>query len=495
MRRFSIYLLFALTLVWSLAAFAGTGAVPGGANQETVPASDDPSMVGGTPVETQINELDEGYCALIKDLDSFWGNSNVEIMDQMPDVEYDIINSSDLADTDLSDYWWVLVESNQDGTFNQNVLDNMDLLEAYVNDGGWLQFHMGTNTHEPHLELWDGTTYIYQDMDNSNWVGEDGEGHPLLEGVNEPFQGNWANHGYLNVFPDEALEIVETTSGNSTLMEYDYGSGHVVVTTMTMEYLWDNDYNSGQILWNLIEYMAWHEPPGPVAIDFFAENPPVIVPPGGSFTYGLNVTSEWQGSIVALFWTEIEIPNGQVFGPLDWANVQIFFGMDLWVTNMVQNVSAAAPEGQYRYTLYAGLGFDTPLLDDYFYFEVDEDAPGADGTGDWSTQGLDQLGTAAAGDVGDRMSALPSAFSLNPVYPNPFNPTATVSVALPQTSELNVTVFNVMGRQVAQLATGSFGAGVHQFVLDGTGLTSGVYFVHATVPGELDAVEKVTLMK
>ncbi len=90
---------------------------------------------------------------------------------------------------------------------------------------------------------------------------------------------------------------------------------------------------------------------------------------------------------------------------------------------------------------------------------------------------------------------LPDAYELASVYPNPFNPTTTVGVTLPQTAELSVTVHDVLGRQVAQLAQGQFRAGAHRFVFDGSNLASGVYFVHATVPGELNAVQKMVLMK
>ncbi len=79
--------------------------------------------------------------------------------------------------------------------------------------------------------------------------------------------------------------------------------------------------------------------------------------------------------------------------------------------------------------------------------------------------------------------------------PNPFNAMTTVTVALPEVSDLTVRIVNITGQQVAELAHGSYQSGVHEFAFDATGLASGIYFVHATVPGQLDAVQKVMLVR
>ena len=66
---------------------------------------------------------------------------------------------------------------------------------------------------------------------------------------------------------------------------------------------------------------------------------------------------------------------------------------------------------------------------------------------------------------------------------------------MPESADLTVTVVNTLGQQVAELAHGDFTAGQHTFTFDGSSLASGIYFVHATVPGELNAVQKIVLMK
>jgi len=471
-----------LILACTISAFAST--VP----------SDHPSMVGGTPVQAHINELDEAYVLLIQDLVSFWGNSNQEILDTMaPDVTYDLINSSMIPATDFNNYTFVLVEGNQPTTFNQNVLDNMAQFEEYVGSGGWLQFHMGTNTHTPRLTLWDGTTYIWENNESSNFMGPDGLGHPALEGVSEPYLGNGTNHGYLSDYPPEAALIVETSLGNPTYAEYGYGQGNVVVTTMVMEYLYHNNYNSGQILVNTINYMANRPPSGPVQIEIIPDNPPVSIPQGGTLTFGVHVTSEYPPTVQAWFWTEIEFPNGQIFGPMAQARTNVYNGMDLWVTNLSQTMPINTPVGEYRYYFHAGLNLGYSLLYDYFRFDVTPAVAGAEGGYEYTITGFEKLNNIAGEDAATVI--VPTEFAMAEVYPNPFNPTANVSITLPNATQLTVGVYNVMGQQVAELTNGQHSAGMHSFVLDGSNLSSGVYFVRALTSDGDAGMQKVMLMK
>jgi Secretion system C-terminal sorting domain len=481
MRRISSIIMI-LILACTISAFAST--VP----------SDHPSMVGGTPAIPHINELDEAYVCLIQDIASFWGNSNVEILDSMaPDVTYDLINSSMIAATDFSDYTFVLVEGNQPASFNQNVLDNIGVLEEYVGSGGWIQFHMATNSHTPAMMLWDGTTYSNTGNENSNFMGPDGLDHPALEGVVEPYLGNAANHGILTNFPQDAFIIVETSTASPTYIEYEHGQGNVVVTTMTMEFLWNNDYESGQILWNTINYMANRAPSGPVQIEIVPDNPPISVPQGGSFTFGVHIVSEYPQTTQAWVWTVIEFPNGQQFGPIAQARPNIFFGMDVWVTNISQTMPINAPVGQYRYYVNAGLNLGVPMIYDYFRFDVTAGAADATGGYEWTTSGLEKFDEIAGEE--SATLAVPAEFELAQVYPNPFNPTANVSVVLPSATQLTVGVYNVMGQQVAELTSGQFSAGTHNFVLDGSNLSSGVYFVRAMTSNGDAGMQKVMLMK
>jgi hypothetical protein len=101
-----------------------------------------------------------------------------------------------------------------------------------------------------------------------------------------------------------------------------------------------------------------------------------------------------------------------------------------------------------------------------------------------------------ASEVDDENIDIPTEFAITSAYPNPFNPTLNIKIALPETSDLDVMIFNVMGQSVATLSNdGQYAAGIHGFTFDGSDLSSGVYFIHATTPNHMNQIQKVVLMK
>jgi hypothetical protein len=96
-------------------------------------------------------------------------------------------------------------------------------------------------------------------------------------------------------------------------------------------------------------------------------------------------------------------------------------------------------------------------------------------------------------------SILPTEFSLSQNRPNPFNPTTEISFSLPKPSEVNLTIYNILGEKVVTLTEGARTAGVHSVTWDGRdsrGITvaSGVYFYRLDA-GELTATKKMLMMK
>jgi hypothetical protein len=75
-----------------------------------------------------------------------------------------------------------------------------------------------------------------------------------------------------------------------------------------------------------------------------------------------------------------------------------------------------------------------------------------------------------------RSTEIPVDFALFQNHPNPFNPTTTIRYGLSHKSAVQLTVFNTLGQQVAQLVNGEQDAGYHEVSFDGKGLSSGVYF-------------------
>jgi hypothetical protein len=61
-------------------------------------------------------------------------------------------------------------------------------------------------------------------------------------------------------------------------------------------------------------------------------------------------------------------------------------------------------------------------------------------------------------------------------YPNPFNPSTTLTFTLPRASDVKLEVFDILGRQVYDADLGKLSAGSHQHRIDGSQWASGVYF-------------------
>jgi hypothetical protein len=74
------------------------------------------------------------------------------------------------------------------------------------------------------------------------------------------------------------------------------------------------------------------------------------------------------------------------------------------------------------------------------------------------------------------IQGIPHEFSLSQNYPNPFNPRTTIKYELPKSSEVRLSVYDMLSREVSVLVNDRRNAGVHEVKFDGTNLASGVYF-------------------
>jgi len=85
-------------------------------------------------------------------------------------------------------------------------------------------------------------------------------------------------------------------------------------------------------------------------------------------------------------------------------------------------------------------------------------------------------------------------FKLYPNYPNPFNPSTTISFSLPQAGQTKISVFDMLGREVAVLVNDYLETGVHKTLFDGRGLSSGVY-VYRIESGSFVKAKQMILIK
>lgn len=82
------------------------------------------------------------------------------------------------------------------------------------------------------------------------------------------------------------------------------------------------------------------------------------------------------------------------------------------------------------------------------------------------------------------VTVTPAEFSLSQNYPNPFNPVTKIDYALPFESSVKLSVFDLLGREVAVLVNNNLQkAGFHSVEFNGSDLTSGIYFFKMTAQG------------
>ncbi len=93
-------------------------------------------------------------------------------------------------------------------------------------------------------------------------------------------------------------------------------------------------------------------------------------------------------------------------------------------------------------------------------------------------------GGTTSGTAEQNGGAVPTSYALMQNYPNPFNPSTRIRYSLPVYSKVRLTVYDLLGREVALLVNAVQAAGYNETNWNAAGLSSGVYFyrIEATNP-------------
>ncbi len=131
-----------------------------------------------------------------------------------------------------------------------------------------------------------------------------------------------------------------------------------------------------------------------------------------------------------------------------------------------------------------GRGYDIALQGGHAFFAANE-----------CLQILDVNLAVEVNELDPDSPILPDEYALSAPWPNPFNSNASFTVSLPVSARLTVQVYNVTGQQIAILANEIYNPGLYSLTLDGFNLASGMYFIRTTVPGHIEQVQKVMLIR
>jgi hypothetical protein len=90
--------------------------------------------------------------------------------------------------------------------------------------------------------------------------------------------------------------------------------------------------------------------------------------------------------------------------------------------------------------------------------------------------------------------AIPNALQLQQNYPNPFNPSTTIEYSIADEGQVMLKIFDILGREVAELVNEVKSPGTYSVSFDGLRLASGVYIYQLSAADFVQA-RKMVLVK
>jgi photosystem II stability/assembly factor-like uncharacterized protein len=122
------------------------------------------------------------------------------------------------------------------------------------------------------------------------------------------------------------------------------------------------------------------------------------------------------------------------------------------------------------------------------------DNPQTNGLVQYRLKQIDFDGTYEYSNVVEVNIGAPAKFELAQNYPNPFNPVTTIKYSLATKANVELKIYNILGKEVARLVNENQDAGNYSVEFNATKLSSGVYFYEINA-GSFNAKKKMILIK
>ncbi|HEY6950770.1 MAG TPA: T9SS type A sorting domain-containing protein, partial [Bacteroidota bacterium] len=104
------------------------------------------------------------------------------------------------------------------------------------------------------------------------------------------------------------------------------------------------------------------------------------------------------------------------------------------------------------------------------------------------TNAVDRMETDVAGSV-------PRRFALEQNYPNPFNPSTAIRYSIPEAGQVRLSVYNVLGQEIAVLVNDQQSPGSYQVQFDASRFSSGMYFYRLTAGVSHQMTRRMIILK
>ena len=313
----------------------------------------------------------------------------------------------------------------------------------------------------------DGSSISYNDAVSSGWVnsiyGYNGEGYEVVENHLMPWSGYWisvvedgvemtmpihqdtGDHGHSTRDEETIISFSAEVSGgaNDHMMEIGFSDNATD--------LFDNDYDA----------LKPPVPPGPNFVSVYVSHPEWGHVLGDKFTRDIRSNIQpggYQEWILALESSQNSIDLSWVLGDI-------------------------ADEYEVGYSTDGGIFFGDMRSVDVINVSSDD-------------QIIVRVGNAV---LGVESEALPTEFVLGQNYPNPFNPMTQISYQIPQDSDVNITIYDLMGHKIKSLINSSQKAGYKSIFWNATNeigspVAAGMY-IYTIEAGSFRQSKKMLLLK
>jgi hypothetical protein len=107
---------------------------------------------------------------------------------------------------------------------------------------------------------------------------------------------------------------------------------------------------------------------------------------------------------------------------------------------------------------------------------------------------VDFDGTYSYSDIVQVTYDVPSTFVLNQNFPNPFNPSTSITYFVPKESFVTIKIYDFLGREVKTLVNNFLSTGSYEILFDASDLTSGTYF-YTMIAENYSNTKKMIILK
>ena len=331
------------------------------------------------------------------------------------------------------------------------------------------------------------TAYVYDDAKSGgagyiSWNGSSGD---LTNGLIAPYQGFWvlASGGTGSI----SIEVADKSSSAGTFYRTldgaSDGSSYLEFTTA------DGGYSKSWLSFRQDGEVGPDDRDANRLMPLMASSRLVSLTHNGENSLDINnVPFEYEGTItipldvmslslednnyvtgtseVSMSWNLDDLPEH-----IDLTLVDNLTGEMVYLNNEMSHTFTTEPKGSFSATYEEAVGIYPLLGDARFSVQVSygvlDNAP---------------------------VKVIPKDYALSPVYPNPFNPSATVRFDVPEVSRVELQVYDVTGKLVETLLNERMTAGQHQYTWQPEELATGTYFLRLITANQT-FTQKVTYVK